>query len=162
MICLARTTLAAVAALAPALCGAESLASSAASSASLTASSASESLDSSRDSSRASSPRGNTAAAGEYRIQAVVDAPDQPGRVRVTLAPVEPAAERPGFDFTLPQRTFEAQQLARGDAITVRERPYGFEFARGQSKQAFFLVLADAWFRELDARPVAGAVAASL
>lgn len=134
---------------------AESIASSAASSASLTASSASQSLDSASSSTN-SSKGGNTASAGDFRIEAVAAA-EQPGKVRLVLQPLQPASERRGFVLTLPQAALDAQALTRGDMVSVRERAYGFEFARTDTRQAFFLVLADAWHRELDPRPVTAA-----
>jgi hypothetical protein len=147
---------AAAAALLPAAAFAESIAASSASSASLTASSASESLGASSNSSKG----GNTARAGDYRIEAVTAA-DQPDRVRVALGPLKPAPDRQGFVLTLPRAVLEAQALARGDTVSVRDRPYGYEFAHGRSKQAFFLVLADDWMRELEARPLTKAVTAA-
>ena len=128
---------------------AESIASSAASSASITASSASESLGASSDSSRS----GRTARAGDYRVEAVAAA-EQPGKVRLALRALHPTPQHDGFTLVLPQAALEPQGLARGDTVSVRERAYGFEFARADTKQAFFLVLADAWQRELDPRPV--------
>ena len=137
---------------------AESLASSAASTASFAASSASNSLEASSG----SSSKGTTAAAGDYRIEAVTVAADRPGMVRLALQPTGNAEqrapfvndERQPFVLVLPQRTAEEQGLARGDTVSVRERAYGFEFARADTRQAFFLVLADVWQRELDARPL--------
>jgi hypothetical protein len=153
----------AVIATAPAV--AESVASSAASTASFAASSASNSLEASSG----SSSKGTTAAAGDYRIEAVTVAADRPGMVRLALQPTandgqrEPFVRdaRQPFVLVLPQRTADQQGLARGDTVSVRERAYGFEFARADTRQPFFLVLADAWHRELDARPL-GTAARSL
>ena len=36
-----------------------------------------------------------------------------------------------------------------------RQRAYGYEFAHADTREPFFLALADTWQRELDARPVA-------
>ncbi len=130
---------------------AESAAFSAASTASLAASSTSQSLGASSNSSKG----GNTARAGDYRIEAVAAA--EAGKVRLVLQALQPTPERAGFVLTLPQAALEAQGLARGDTVSVRERAYGFEFARADTKQAFFLVLADDWQRELDPRPVGAA-----
>ena len=129
---------------------AESIAASAASSASITASSASESSDASSDSSKSGN---RTARAGDYRIEAVTAA-ERPGKVRLALRALQPTPEHQGFTLVLPQAALEPQGLARGDTVSVRERAYGFEFARADTKQAFFLMLADAWQRELDPRPV--------
>jgi hypothetical protein len=133
---------------------AESLASSASTTASLAGSSASTSLETSS----ASSSKGKTAAAGDYRIEAVTVAADRPGMVRLALQPV--TNERQPFVLILPQRTATQEGLARGDTVSVRERAYGFEFARADTQQAFYLVLADAWLRDLDARPVDAAARA--
>jgi hypothetical protein len=144
------------------LARAESLASSAASvgsSASLTASSASDSIGGSSNSSKG----GNTARAGDYRIEAITH-DDTAGKVRLTLAPRIAASDGDGSGFVLalPRGTFDAQRLARGDLLALRERPYGFEIARGDAREPFFLVLADAWHRELDPRPVTAGARAPL
>jgi hypothetical protein len=167
-----------IAGMAVATAFAESLASSASTTASLAGSSASTSLEASSG----SSSKGKTAAAGDYRIEAVTVAADRPGMVRLALQPIADGAalfanderqpfvsderqpfvsdERQPFVLVLPQRTAEAQGLARGDRVSVRERAYGFEFARADTRQAFYLVLADAWQRELDVRPVDAAARA--
>jgi hypothetical protein len=38
--------------------------------------------------------------------------------------------------------------------VHAQRRVYGFEFARGDTREAFYLVLADEWYDELAARPV--------
>jgi hypothetical protein len=125
-----------------------------ASSASSTASSATSSASNSLEASSGSSSKGTTAAAGDYRVEAVTVAADRPGMVRLALQPAADDGKRSAFVLVLPQRTAEQQGLARGDTVSVRERAYGFEFARADTRQAFHLVLADAWQHELDARPV--------
>ena len=45
-------------------------------------------------------------------------------------------------------------QLAVGERVNARERPYGLEFAHGEPLQAFFLVVHDEGARELRTRPV--------
>ena len=125
-----------------------------ASSASSTASSAGSSASNYLEASSGSSSKGTTAAAGDYRIEAVTIAADRPGMVRLALQPAADDAKRVPFVLVLPQHTAEQQGLTRGDTVSVRERVYGFEFARADTRQAFYLVLADAWQRELDARPV--------
>jgi hypothetical protein len=122
---------------------AEGVASSASSTASTAGSSASNSLEASSG----SSSKGKT-------VEAVTVAADRPGMVRLALQPATDDGQRVSFVLVLPQRTAEQQGLARGDTVSVRERAYGFEFARADTRQAFYLVLADAWQRELDARPV--------
>jgi hypothetical protein len=139
-----------VAALAASTVFAESSASTAASATSSAAGSLSNSLQGSSN----SSSKTTTAAAGDYHIEAVTVAADRPGMVRLALQPVAPGDERQAFLLVLPQRTVEQEGLMRGDAVSARTRPYGIEFARTATRQAFFLVVADAWLQELDARPV--------
>jgi hypothetical protein len=141
-----------------AVAAASALAEGVASSASSTASSAGSSASNSLEASSGSSSKGKTAAAGDYRIEAVTVAADRPGMVRLALQPA--ADEGHAFVLVLPQRTAELQRLVRGDTVSVRERAYGLEFARADTRQAFYLVLADAWQHELDARPVDAAARA--
>jgi hypothetical protein len=54
----------------------------------------------------------------------------------------------------MPQTTFEQQQLAEGDKMYAQNRVYGIEFGRGDTRQPFYLVLADEWYSELASRPV--------
>lgn len=132
---------------------AEILASSASSAGSASSGSASDSIQGSSKSSTAPAK----VAAGDYRIDQVNPAPDRPGMVRVALQPVanDGADGADGaFVLMLPQLTFDQQGLARGDKVSASERPYGLEFARADTRTAFFLVLADDWKRELDPRPV--------
>jgi hypothetical protein len=142
----------------PVAAPAESIASSAASSASITASSASESLRSASNSSKSGN---NTARAGDYRIETIAAA-ETAGKVLLTLQALQPTPDHSGFVLVLPQAALDAQGVVRGDTVSVRERAYGFEFARGDTKQAFFLVLADDWQRELDPRPVSAAAPRTL
>ena len=151
---IAQSLVAAALALAAVVATAPALAEGVASSASSTASSAGSSASNSLEASSGSSSKGKTAAAGDYRIEAVTIAADRPGMVRLALQPAGNADQRGPFVLVLPQGTAEHQGLARGDTVSVRERAYGFEFARADTRQAFYLVLADAWQRELDARPV--------
>jgi hypothetical protein len=137
-------------ALAAAPAFAEGSASSASSATSSAAGSASNSLQGSSN----SSSQNPTPRAGDYRIETIAAASDRPGMVRLALQPAGEGGPRDGFVLVLPQRTVDEQALVRGDMLSVRERAYGFEFARARTGQAFFLVLADAWHHELDARPV--------
>ncbi len=145
------TALAAVAALAGSPARAESSASSAVSdSASSATSSASNSLEGSSNSSSGN----KKVAAGEYRViemAAATDKPQQPGLQRVLLRKDEDGSE---VRLLLPLAAAERGQLTTGRMVLVNERPYGYEFAAADTKQAFFLVLEDAWQRELQARPV--------
>lgn len=128
-------------------------ASSASDAASSTASSASDSLG---KSSTSSSP-GNDVADGDYRVIDMAEATDRPGRMRLTLQGVA-AAGKPGagttFELYLPVATLQQAALATGQQIRTRQRPYGIEFARADTAVPFFLVLRDAWHRELASHPV--------
>jgi hypothetical protein len=137
-----------------ALAATSALAESSASTAASATSSAAGSLSNSLQGSSNSSSKTTTAAAGEYRIEAVTADADRPGMVRLALQPLVPNDERQAFVLVLPQRTVAQEGLVRGDTVSARTRPYGIEFARAETRQAFFLVVADAWLQELDARPV--------
>jgi hypothetical protein len=156
---IAQAVVAATVVVAAASASAEGVASSASSTASTAGSSASNSLEASSGS---SSKGGKTAAAGDYRIEVITVAADRPGMVRLALQPATDDGARVPFVLVLPQRTAEQQALARGDTVSVRERAYGFEFARADTRQAFHLVLDDEWHRELDARPVNAAATRAL
>ena len=141
------TTLACLVLTAPLAVKAESLATSASSTASSATSSASESL---RGSSNSSSP--DRTAAGEYRVTEVAALADKPGQVRLTL---EPVAQRDGAGtlwLDLPQQTAQQHGVAVGVVVAARARPYGLEFAQGEPRQPFFLVLDDTWYREMQSR----------
>lgn len=100
------------------------------------------------------------AAAGDYRIVALADAAGRPGRVQLmlrALADDTAAAAGDGGDEWLlfvPAPLVARHGLATGATVSARPRPYGTEFAAGTPRQAFFLVLRDDWYRELDARPL--------
>jgi hypothetical protein len=127
---------------APAL-AASSTSSAASNSASSTASSASDSLQTSSGSST------NNVAAGDYTVVEVVALADTPGRVRLTLQAVADPSAAGTVHLVLPQPAFERSRLAAGETVAARVRPYGLEFARADTQQAFFLVLDDTWHREL-------------
>jgi hypothetical protein len=74
--------------------------------------------------------------------------------VRVRLQAVADASAEGEFFLYLPQQTAEQAQLAAGQLITARLRAYGLEFARTETKQAFFLALNDDWYRELQTNVV--------
>jgi hypothetical protein len=133
---------------------ADSLASSAASAASQSVGSVSTSLQGSSN----SSSGGKTVAEGDYEVTNVAAAPDKAGMLRLRLkAAAARTAERDDdgtFTLVLPQAALGERGIASGETVQVRHRPYGYEFARASNREPFFLVLADAWMRELDARPI--------
>lgn len=107
-------------------------------------------------SSKASSP-GNKVAEGPYKVIEVAEVPARPGTVRVTLqalADDSNTGDSGTLHLLLPQQTAQRQQLAAGSVVHARARDYGFEFAQGNPRQAFFLVLRDEWLLELQTRAV--------
>jgi hypothetical protein len=130
-------------------------ASSAASSASEGASSAASSGSKSLEKSSGSSSKGDKVAAGDYRILDVAAAAERPGMLRVHLQAVaDTDAGADDFYLVLPAQAFEKSQLSIGQMVTARQHAYGLEFADQRTQQAFFLVLSDEWYRELDSRAV--------
>ena len=126
---------------------ADSVASSASSAGSASSGSVSDSF---RGSSNSSS--GNDRHAdGDYRIIELAAAPDRPGVARITLRGDAPTAR---IVLDLPQAIVDQQRLGRGDMVHAQQRAYGYEFARGDTHAAFYLVLADEWAGELAAHPV--------
>ena len=115
------------------------------------------SLSTSLEGSSKASSRGDKVAEGPYRVIEVAEAPARPGQVRVTLQALTPGGahgDSAPLNLYLPRQTAHDQQLATGSVVHARARDYGFEFAQGTPRQAFFLVLRDEWLRELQTRPV--------
>ena len=135
---------------------AESSTSSASSAASTSVGSASDSI---RGSSNSSSRSTHQVAQGDYRIVDVAQATPRAGRLRLTLQAVAVPGAAGALTLELPAQALAPRGLAAHELVSVRQRPYGLEFARAgvgsSTREPFFLVLADAWHRELDARPVA-------
>lgn len=123
---------------------ADSFVSSASSAGSASSGSVSDSLKGSSNSSH------DAVADADYRITDVAAAPDRPGFVRVALQP--PAGDPVLLE--LPEAVFAPQQLAVGDTVRAERRVYGVQFARGDTGEAFFLVLTDDWHGGLAPRPV--------
>ncbi len=93
-------------------------------------------------------------AEGDYKIIDVAAVADRPGIARMTLHAVVEHGEDSEFFLFVPQQVVDMNRLAAGQTVTAQNRPYGVQFANGQPRQAFFLVLADDWYRELQTRPV--------
>jgi hypothetical protein len=123
-------------------------ASSAASSASDAGSSASGSVSDSLKASSNSSTGGEKRAEGRYRVTEVAQA--DAGKLRLTLQ--REGAE--SVELTLPQQALAARAVDVGDEVQATPQPYGIAFAHADTGQAFFLVLEDAWHRELATRVV--------
>ena len=99
-----------------------------------------------------SSSKDKDVAAGDYRIVEVAAVAERPGHLRLKLQAL--ADGNSEFLLLLPQEAFDRGRLTQGDLVTASQRPYGLEFASGEARQAFFLVLRDDWYRELNSKPV--------
>ncbi|MYN02736.1 hypothetical protein GTP41_11565 [Pseudoduganella sp. DS3] len=121
---------------------ADSFTSSASSAGSASSGSVSDSIS---GSSKSSSGDDKKVAAGQYRVMDVAQAPGKPGATRLTLR----SDEGQQFFLDLPQAALAERALPAGALVQVSERPYGYEFAHADTRQAFFLALHDAWQREL-------------
>lgn len=112
-------------------------------------SSASGSVSDSLRGSSNSSSGDERRAEGRYRVTEVAQA-DAAGKLRLKL-------EREGaepVELTLPRQALAARAVAVGDEVQATPQPYGVAFAHADTGKAFFLVLEDAWHRELPARVV--------
>lgn len=139
-----RLALLATLALATTAAQADSFVSSAAGAGSASSGSVSDSLKQSSG----SSSGGERRAQGRYRVTEVAQA--EGGKWRLTL-------ERPGAEplaLTLPAQALAARPLKVGEDVQATPQAYGVAFAHADTGRAFFLVLDDAWHRELAARPV--------
>ena len=96
-------------------------------------------------SSTSSSPR--PLAQGDYKVIQVAQA--APGLQDVTLQAVAGTGADGEFTLRLADKAVADGGLVVGQVVTARQRPYGYEFARADTRVAFFLMLDDAWYREL-------------
>lgn len=128
---------------------ATSFATSSASSAAGAGSASSGSVSDSFKGSSGSSSGGERRAEGRYRVTEIAQS-DETGKLRLTM-------ERDGaapVELTLPRQALAARAVNVGDEVQATPQPYGVAFAHADTGQAFFLVLEDAWHRELAARVV--------
>ena len=98
-------------------------------------------------------------AQGPYTVVEMVALADRPDMLRVRLQAQAPAAEpASAFFLLLPRQAAERGQLAVGQVVSAEHRPYGLAFATvataDKAATPFFLVLDDAWFGELESRPL--------
>lgn len=105
-------------------------------------------------SSDSSSGKDKEVAEGDYRVIEVAAVADKPGQMRVKLQAAADDSLSGELLLTLPQLAVVRGQLASGAVITAKRRAYGVEFAAGATREPFFLVMRDDWFRELDSKPV--------
>lgn len=136
------------------------------SSTSSASSAASQSIGSSSTSIEKSSNSSSTkdkVAQGPYTVVEMVALAQQPDMLRLRLrlqAVAATAGTSPSGDIVLllPRQAAERSQLTVGQVIEAQHRPYGVAFAAvttaGQTATPFFLVLDDAWFGELESRPL--------
>jgi len=123
-------------------------------------SAASDSVGSSSTSIQQSSNSSSTkdkVAQGQYTIIEVAQVTNQPDLLRLRLQARTPLQTQEFF-LVLPRQAAERGQLATGDIVEAQQRVYGVAFVATnltESAGPFFLVLDDAWYRELDSRPVA-------
>jgi hypothetical protein len=120
--------------------------------------SVSNSLGRSSDSSKGGD---KTAAAGDYEIIEITEVADaQVATLRLKLqALADNTAADDALYLYLPRAAFEQGQLRAGHIVTATPRPYGIEFAKlnklTATREAFFLVLHDEWYRDLQTQVVA-------
>ena len=110
-----------------------------------------------KNSSGSSSQAANVAEA-DYDIVDIAAVEGDPDLLRLRLrAPAKgDAATAPAeLVLELPRRAVEQGQLAPGRSVSARHRVYGIEFASGEPRTAFFLVLDDDWYRELRLQAIA-------
>jgi len=129
---------------------ADSVASSASSAGSASSASISDSIGGSSNSSSGDRRRVTT---GPYRVIDIAQAPAKADATRVTLRAVAGDAATE-FWVDVPDRALADRRIAKDEVVQVNERVYGYEFAYGDTKKAFFLALQDDWYRELASRKV--------
>jgi hypothetical protein len=128
--------------------------STAASSASEGGSASVGSVSTSFEKSSDSSSKKDKVAAGDYKVVDVAAVAERPGTVRLKLQPVADVNEDSAFFLYLPEQALAQSPVAVGQTVAARTRPYGVEFAKADTGRAFFLVLHDAWYRELQSNAV--------
>ncbi len=131
--------------------------SSASSAASTSVGSSSTSVEKSSNSSSTK----DKVAQGPYTVVEMVALAQQPDMLRLRLqAPAATPGASPAGEIVLllPRQAAERGQLAVGQIVQAEHRPYGVAFATatpaGHAATPFFLVLDDAWFGELESRPL--------
>ena len=111
-------------------------------------SASSGSVSDSLKASSGSSTGGDKRAEGRYRVTEVAQAEGQKLKLKLARDGAEPV------ELTLPQQALAARAINVGDEVQATPQPYGVAFAHADTGRAFYLVLEDAWHRELAARVV--------
>lgn len=127
---------------------ADSFVSSASSAGSTSSGSVSDSL---QGSSNSSDGHDKKVADGDYRI---LDMAPTPGRSGIASLTLEATGTPQRVVLNLPQKVVDQRGLQPGSVVHAQNRAYGIEFASVDTREAFYLVLADAWYDELASRPV--------
>jgi hypothetical protein len=112
------------------------------------------SVSDSFETSSGSSSTTEKTAAGDYKVIDVAEMAERPGTLRMTLQAVADNADGANFTLYLPAQVLAQTPLAAGQLVSARPRPYGVEFAKADTGRAFYLVLHDAWYRELQSNAV--------
>ena len=89
---------------------------------------------------------------GDNRVVQVAQAEE--GTQDVTLVAVPGSGATGEVTLRMPDRAVQQGGLVVGQVVSARERPYGMEFARADTRTAFLLLLEDDWYRELQSVPV--------
>ena len=89
---------------------------------------------------------------GTYEVIQVAEAEGSEHDVTLQALPGQGATGR--ITLRVGQAAVVDGALAPGRQVTARERAYGWEFARADTRTPFFLLLADDWYRELHSVPL--------
>lgn len=129
--------------------------STAASSASEGVSASVGSVSTSFEKSSDGSSKNEKTAAGDYKVTEVAAAAERPGTMRLTLQPLAADAKpTDNVHLYVPTQVIARDPVTAGEVISAKPRPYGVEFAKADTGRAFFLVMHDAWYRELQSNAV--------
>lgn len=128
--------------------GATSFTSSASSAGSASSGSVSDSLGTSSNSASGGDKK---VADGNYRIIDMALVPERPGIARLTLV-ADKGEQR--VELSLPQKVVNERSLGKGELVHAQHRAYGIEFSSADTREPFYLVLADKVHDQMAARPV--------
>lgn len=109
----------------------------------------STSVDSLSRSIKKSSDSSSRTVVGQGDYQVIQMAQAEAGSQEVTLQAVPGTGASGEFTLRMPDKAVQQGGLVVGQRVSARERPYGLEFARADTRIAFFLLLEDTWYREL-------------
>lgn len=91
---------------------------------------------------------------GQGTYEVVQVAATETGEHDVTLQALPGQAATGRITLRVGQAALAHGALEPGRQVTARERAYGWEFARADTRAPFFLLLADDWYRELQSVPL--------